>query len=238
MEQGSSNRPSEKAARPLKRGSVCPEENMQINFNATILHTALENISTGSVQKKNLNQIIEENPDIISYPRSGDFEGQLPLHMAVCHGDIRLVDSLLQPLPDETKKECLHSKATGKAFASNVMCAELPLSVATLTGNKTMVEHLLRCGTRPTETNSKGENVLHSIIFYAYMYPEKADQMLDMMTFLMDQSTVMKELCQKNPDENIRWSMFLTENNRGKNPLQVALQLGQLEIFKYILQTV
>ncbi|KAL3870188.1 hypothetical protein ACJMK2_038269 [Sinanodonta woodiana] len=228
MEQGSTTRLTEKIEWPRKRGSVFPEESRSLSNLSKWLETVTN--KKDKLEIRNLIKNLESQIQLDNY-------NEAILHIVVCHGDTKLVDSLLNPLSEETQIQRLHTRVADKAFNNNVMGAELPLSVATLTGNKIMVEYLLRRGARPTEKNSRGENVLHSIIFYAYLYPEKADLMLEMVTFYLDTSTAMKELIQKKPDENIHWRMLLTTNNRGNNPLQVAIQLGQLEIFKYIFQT-
>ncbi|KAK3594203.1 hypothetical protein CHS0354_030634 [Potamilus streckersoni] len=216
--------------------SQLPEKNEE--YNTTVLNLALSILSFHSEEEKNLLRwIIEMYPETVLHAKSGKkFKGQLPLHMAICHGDILLVNLLLDPLSPKDKKFCLCQKATGREFASTVMAAEVPLSVAALTGKKEMIDHLLRYGAKPTKKNSKGENVLHSIISYTYHYPEKADLMVEMMTFIMEKSTAMNELEKQNPCKRFRLRLLIGENNNGWNPLQAALQLGQLEIFKYILQ--
>lgn len=68
---------------------------------------------------------------IIAGCQDKGFEGQTPLHVIICNGDVGVVEQMLKLLKPEWSKQM----ATGKKFKKSAMMGQLPLSVAALTFN-------------------------------------------------------------------------------------------------------
>ncbi|KAL3870603.1 hypothetical protein ACJMK2_038652 [Sinanodonta woodiana] len=105
-------------------------------------------------EKKVVEILVAEFPDMILSNRedSDMYRGQTPVHIAICRGNMWLVDTLLNALstPDfhDGKVKCLEQRATGLKFKNTVMFAEIPLSIAALTCNKELFENLLQHGAK------------------------------------------------------------------------------------------
>jgi hypothetical protein len=61
---------------------------------------------------------------------------------------------------------------------------ELPLSVASLTFNENTVNILIDHGVDMHAQNSYGDTVLHSLVKYSAVYPNKTDNVIDMFKYL------------------------------------------------------
>ncbi|KAL3870520.1 hypothetical protein ACJMK2_038575 [Sinanodonta woodiana] len=77
-----------------------------------------------------LEWLVTEAPWMALEPRKGSFEGQTPLHMAICKNIFNVVQILLEKVQPEMKEQLLHMPASGSSFQQTVMRAELPLSIA------------------------------------------------------------------------------------------------------------
>lgn len=58
---------------------------------------------------------------------------------------------------------------------------ELPLTVAALTFNMDMVKLLYKNGATPHARNSEGDTMLHSLVRWAALYPEKLEDVEKMI---------------------------------------------------------
>lgn len=106
----------------------------------TILHTAVAHLNEAKKNhSKIFDAILEEMPYLVKQNRqfSAKYRGQTPFHMAVCKGNVSLVNKLLEALRNrgEDYKKLMEIRATGGVFENTAMMGELPLTVAALTGN-------------------------------------------------------------------------------------------------------
>ncbi|KAL3870606.1 hypothetical protein ACJMK2_038655 [Sinanodonta woodiana] len=184
-------------------------------------------------EKKVVELLVAEFPDMILSNReeSHMYRGQTPVHMAICRGNVWLVDTMLNALstPDfrDKKVTCLEQRATGLKFKNTVMCAEIPLSIAALTCNKELFENLLQHGAKVDGVNSQSDSIYHCFIMYAYLYPEKLPNILDMMKYIHEESKV---------DEKSKRKLMLMDRMGRESTLQMAARYGQHKIFAYILE--
>ncbi|KAL3870604.1 hypothetical protein ACJMK2_038653 [Sinanodonta woodiana] len=184
-------------------------------------------------EKKVVELLVAEFPDMILSNRedSDMYRGQTPVHMAICRGNIWLVDTMLNALsnPDfhDKKVTCLEQRATGLKFKNTVMCAEIPLSIAALTCNKELFENLLQHGAKVDGVNSQSDSIYHCFIIYAYLYPDKLPNILDMMKYIHEESKV---------DEKSKKKLMLMDRMGRETTLQMAARYGQHKIFAYILE--
>ncbi|KAL3870605.1 hypothetical protein ACJMK2_038654 [Sinanodonta woodiana] len=184
-------------------------------------------------EKKVVELLVAEFPDMILSNRedSDMYRGQTPVHMAICRGNMWLVDTMLNALsnPDfhDKKVKCLEQRATGLKFKNTVLFAEIPLSIAALTCNKDLFENLLQHGAKVDGVNSQSDSIYHCFIIYAYLYPEKLPNILDMMKYIHEESNV---------DEMSKKRLMLMDRMGRETTLQMAARYGQHKIFAYILE--
>lgn len=106
----------------------------------TILHTAVAHLNEAKKKhSKIFDAILERIPCLVLQNRqfSAKYRGQTPFHMAVCKGNVLLVNKMLAAL-DRCKEDytnVMEIRATGVVFENTAMMGELPLTVAALTGN-------------------------------------------------------------------------------------------------------
>ncbi|KAL3870518.1 hypothetical protein ACJMK2_038573 [Sinanodonta woodiana] len=226
-------------------GKVCTDPN--------VLHIVLSMLAFDTDSEKKLFKYLVKTcaNNVLEGQRQGHYQGQTPLHMAICHGQDMLVTCLLDEIEkrlkkssNENLKEIIHCAATGDAFLNGVMRSELPLSVAASVGNKNIFDALLRHGAELDKENSKGNNVYHCLIEYAYLYPDKLNSVMDMFRYIHEESKAVTQICRESISEaqvdiatkNVRCKILFMRNNDGDNPLQAAIRYGQPQIFQYILE--
>ncbi|XP_045201815.2 transient receptor potential cation channel subfamily V member 5-like [Mercenaria mercenaria] len=207
----------------------------------TALHTAIKFFQFKSNEEKAVVELlISKLPKLILQDRgSTEYAGQTPLHMAVCKGNIWLVNTLLKQLSKKDTKHwkstLLKRKATGKMFTNTVMMGELPLSIAALTFNKGMFDLLLNEGADLDGTNRLGDNVCHSLIRYGYLYPNKLNDVLDMCQKINEDPAPYETSARSIKNRKLRKKIWLMENLECQNPLQLAAALGQHQVFSFIM---
>ncbi|XP_060578311.1 transient receptor potential cation channel subfamily V member 5-like [Ruditapes philippinarum] len=207
----------------------------------TVLHTAIKIFQFKSQEEKDVTQsLISVYPKLILSDReSTEYAGQTPFHMAVCKGNIWLVNTLLKQLCKKDTKHwkstLLKRKATGKIFTNTVMMGEVPLTIAALTFNRGMFDLLLNEGADLDGTNSLGDNVCHSLIRYGYLYPEKLNDVLEMCRKINEDPAPYDTSARAIKNRKLRKKIWLMENLQGLNPLQLAVTLGQHQVFSFIM---
>jgi ankyrin repeat protein len=217
----------------------------------TLLHIAVkyeDDIGT-------IGRLINICPDLLSLARetSDNYKGQTPLHIAITKGDNDVTGLLLTSAVREaepgkkqssnrTKLSMINTPATGRIFVNTVMMGELPLSVASLTFNEDAVSILLEHGADMHAQNSYGDTVLHSLVKYSAVYPNKTDNVIEMFKYL---NGLLKEDKSNNPCfRGIDSDIFLEEdsyvwflkNDENLTPLQLSAKLGVVEIFQFIIK--
>lgn len=213
------------------------EANNENRLGETVLHTAVKLFQFKTFEEQRVVEILISNfPKLMLQDRSNTvYSGQTPLHMAVCKGNIWLVNTMLEHL---SRKEVMHWKVTllkrkadGIIFTNTVMLGELPLTIAALTFNKGMFDLLLNAGAELDGINRLGDNVCHSLIRYGYLYPEKMDDVLEMCGKINEDPApgARAEL------RKLKKKVWLMENREGLNPLQLAASLGLHQVFCFIM---
>ncbi|KAK3576043.1 hypothetical protein CHS0354_005199 [Potamilus streckersoni] len=226
-------------------GKVCTDPN--------ILHIVLSMLAFDTDSEKKLFEYLVKtcSDKVLEGQRRGHYQGQNPLHMAICHGQESLVICLLDEIADRMKRslnenlrQILHCAATGDAFRKAVMRSELPLSVAASVGNKNIFDALIRNGAELDKENSNGNNVYHCLIEYAYLYPDKLNSVMDMFRYIHEESKAVTQVCEEylsqvhegTATKNVRCKILFMRNKEGDNPLQAAIRYGQPQIFEYLLE--
>lgn len=215
----------------------------------TLLHIAVKY----GAESKRIERIIKICPDLLSLARetSSRYRGQTPLHIAITRGDEEATELLLSssanhanmPFPNRTKLSMINTQATGQMFVNTVMMGELPLSVAALTFNEIIVDKLLDHGADMHAQNSLGDTVLHSLVKYSAVYPNKTENVIHMFEFFIDkikgeQTNNFGRFRKNDSDiflEEDSYVWFL-ENNDNLTPLQLSAKLGVVEIFQFIIK--
>lgn len=208
----------------------------------TLLHIAIKYEDNKDI----IEQIIQLCPDLLSMARESlDYGGQTPLHIAITKGRKELVELLLTtPIEkedsDRIRNRMLNTPATGRIFTNTVMMGQLPLSVAALTFNKNVVDLLLNKGSEIHTQNKCGDTVLHSLVKYAAVYPDKTERAIDMLDYLNTKledtysgKTNLKDTIIEFHEGSCVW--FL-KNKENLTPLQLSAKLGVVEVFQFIMK--
>ncbi|KAK7478454.1 hypothetical protein BaRGS_00030300 [Batillaria attramentaria] len=185
-------------------------------------------------------KMAEKCPSLIWKQRKDHFEGQNVLHTLVSKKDVGLTKAVLSlcdkdEKDPERKRHILKTKAKGSSFRATIMMGELPLSIAALTFNDEMVELLLREGARIYTRTSRGDTVFHTLVRYAYYYPDKAKDVKTMIvklhTLLSPQSGLGSYILHEADQRDV----WLMENEDRLTALRLSAKLAQPELFKLIL---
>ena len=143
-----------------------------------------------------IGRLVDICPDLLSLARGTcNYKGQTPLHIAITKGDNNVTKLLLSSAENQAetgntqslnriKIAMIHTPATGNLFVNTVMMGELPLSVASLTFNENTVNILIDHGADMHAQNSYGDTVLHSLVKYSAVYPNKTDNVIEMFKYL------------------------------------------------------
>ena len=158
--------------------------------------------------------------------------GENVLHAAVLNSDVRKMQIMFNALAKKENEalrwELLDTPALPRDREGTIMEGEYPLSVAALKLNKEIVEYLLKLGADVLKQNSNGDNVIHSLIRYASVRPEKMAEIRDMMGFIYNYLCKMKQ-------PHIVNVLFTMENNTNHSPLHLAVEKSTNELCTYIL---
>ena len=173
--------------------------------------------------------------------------------MAITKGDNNVTKLLLSSADNQAetgntqssnriKIAMINTSATGNLFVNTVMMGELPLSVASLTFNKNTVNILIDHGANMHAQNSYGDTVLHSLVKYSGVYPNKTDNVIEMFKYL---NGLLRKGKSINPrsrgiDSEIYLEedsyVWFLENEENLTPLQLSAKLGVVEIFQFIIK--
>lgn len=107
----------------------------------TVLHMVIRLYTFDTqIQRDVVEILIKTFPKLLLQERSQDskYAGQTPLHLAICKGNVWLVNSMLYELASKNtwRRGVLEKRAYGTMFRNTVMMGELPLFIAALTMNK------------------------------------------------------------------------------------------------------
>ena len=203
--------------------------------------------------KHTISRLIDICPDLLSLARETyKYKGQTPLHIAITKRDNDVTKLLLSSAVKEaesgkkqssnrTKMSMINTPATGRIFVNTVMMGELPLSVASLTFNEETVCTLLEHGAKLHTQNSYGDTVLHSLVKYSAVYPNKTDNVIEMFKHL--NGHLKEDKSNNHRFRGINSDIFLEEdsyvwgleNDEHLTPLQLSAKLGVVEIFQFII---
>ena len=101
---------------------------------------------------------------------------------------------------------------------------ELALSLACASGNHRIVRSMISKGTALTASDSKSENIIHSLVRLSEIAPKRAVEMYHL---------IIDDIC----DLQNKKILLRSENIQGKRPLDLAGKLGVPEMIKTIINT-
>lgn len=94
---------------------------------------ALKHLDDSDRSVQDVQTIINEDRSAVTREREDDdYEGQTPLHIAICKENIPFIKLIMK----HVQSEDLDKQATGRKFQKTGMMGELPLIVAALTLNQ------------------------------------------------------------------------------------------------------
>ncbi len=119
---------------------------------------------------------------------------------------------------DETQQ-----RYRSRMFASRPgLCTELPLALATFSGNEYLLRTLVKEGLALDITDSKGNNIFHELVRFSEFNTERALEGVENVLNLL-------------PDNELRKQLFFTPNHKRYRPLELAAKKARPEILlKYI----
>ena len=79
------------------------------------------------------------------------------------------------------------------------MIGQTPINIAALTLNTKLVSLLFSYGAVPTQQNSEGETVFHSLVEYARIRPNKVDDVINMMQHIV---AILKDVHKAQKDQD------------------------------------
>ncbi|KAI8771195.1 transient receptor potential cation channel subfamily V member 5 [Biomphalaria glabrata] len=195
----------------------------------TLLHTAA--LLSGDVRLIKL--LMENCPELISIPRTGSYQGQTALHITIAKGKEKATEAILENLKEEKKANILSMKATGSKskFKNNIMMGETVFSVAVLTLKPEMVDLLLRHCAPIEKVNSKGDNVIHTLIKYAALKPDSIPKIIKMLKHLREKTF-------KDPDKKdmLIAKLWFGENKNLETPLKLSVSRGLVDVFNALMK--
>ena len=90
-----------------------------------------------------------------------------------------------------------------------------------------MMQLLLQRDANPTQTTSRGNNMIHVLIAKASVEPDEHESIyINTLKWIRD-----------NAGEDIYFSLLLTENDEGLRPLELAVHLGTYWLFQFLFET-
>lgn len=184
-----------------------------------------------------LKQLLHACPYLLTEPRVGEIKGQTALHIAIAKRNENATRVILEKAHTQSPEELrrlLHMPAVGVKFKDSAMAGEIPLTVAALTLNQSIVLLLLTSGAELLAINSQGDTVFHSLIKFAEN-KEKLEDIIKMMLFL-NKHLIASQKRERSTFNKINvYGLWHVENRQHLTPLKLAAKTGQIEIFSTIL---
>ena len=231
------------------------QEDSRINGDTLLLRAMSINVERESKQEKVLDSIIEllikSCPELIVFPkRNTDYQGITPVHLAILKEDMAILslmaESLLPILSYSrlTKEDIQKICTVGPKFQSSLMMAGSPLGVAALKFNEEVFDlTLLHFAPSLDVTNDKGDTIIHSLIKYASIQPDKLEDILTMLTYIL-QCKFTEKVDEKHQFNVGKWKyrkqarkLLMITNKEKLNALQLAAKRQQFRIFELIMQS-
>jgi ankyrin repeat protein len=183
------------------------------------------------------------------FHESNESTGVTPIHLAVVQEDIELLQ--LMAKEKENRFEGDIKNATGEIFQGTVMMAGSLLGIASLKCNKKIFSIILEKFDHEMDvTNEKGDNIIHSLIKYAFIQPDKLDSILNMLRYIISckflqnesgkQKTEITNECGYYAENESKYrkqvgKLLMMINREKLTPLQLATKRQQFKIFEIIL---
>ncbi|CAG2191056.1 unnamed protein product [Mytilus edulis] len=188
-----------------------------------------------------IDKILQICSELLTVSRDKHYKGQTPLHIAIRKGAFLVTKCLLSFSKSKSIKSITKKRATGRIFTNTVMMGELPLHVAALTFKESIVDLLLENGAKMHRQNGCGDTVFHSLVKYSAVYPNKADNVIKMFTYLNKKMRKQNQNHEPHQDQDtdifLKRDLFVwsLENQDCLTPLQLSAKLGVVEIFQFII---
>ncbi|XP_013405654.1 transient receptor potential cation channel subfamily V member 5-like [Lingula anatina] len=174
---------------------------------------------------------------------AGSYTGATALHIATANGNFKAMEAMFYHLAEADILKLLRKCATGEQFKRTLVPAELPLSLAVLSGNAQLVQLLIEKGAPLDGRDSQDNTVLHTIVL---MSQHKLQEALEMYEVILNNTT--RWWCRSEGVDMTRANSVATEieakhylfrlaNREEFTALTLAAKVGVKEMFEKILNT-
>ncbi|GFR66052.1 transient receptor potential cation channel subfamily V member 3-like [Elysia marginata] len=190
--------------------------------------------------------LLEAEPRLAGQIRQGPHLGLTPLHIIVSKGDIKTT-AYLKTMETSDARRSVSQLAVGSRFKGTVLMGETALSAAILKfvpkeiSSDTqdlllLAKVLLAKGAAFDDQNSQGDTVIHTLIRYAHLYPERREQVLEMMAEIQSYLLTPNSKDSKTRGRLYARRVWFCQNMAEMTALQLAATLGEHEIVCFIME--
>ncbi|XP_060599931.1 transient receptor potential cation channel subfamily V member 6-like [Ruditapes philippinarum] len=193
-----------------------------------------------------INLLIQKCPELIVFPKSNvGYAGITPVHLAILKENVSILESMCNSLQYIHESRLPREKiqglcASGPIFQASPMMAGTPLGVAALKFNEPIFKLTLKHFSPGLDvTNDKGDTILHSLIKYACVQPEKLDDIQRMFSYVLQckfDSDISDDNEKREHKKQARKLLMLT-NKEKLNAMQLAAKRQQFKIFENIMKS-
>jgi hypothetical protein len=224
------------------------QEDSPINGDTLLLRAMSMNVESEE-GKTTLDQIIklliEKCPELIVFPKSNvGYAGITPVHLAILKENVSILESMCDSLEyiheSRLPKEIIQGIcAVGPIFQASPMMAGTPLGVAALKFNEDIFKLILSHFASGLDvTNDKGDSIIHSLIKYACVQPDKHNDILTMISYVLQCKfcSDFDDKVKRKYKRQARKLLMLTSKEK-LNAMQLAAKRQQFNIFENIMRS-
>ncbi|RUS70451.1 hypothetical protein EGW08_021789 [Elysia chlorotica] len=211
----------------------------------TVLHLA----ATFHECQRLVTILLETAPTLAYLFREGPHAGLTPLHIIVSKGDFDTTKAYFKAIKSSNVNvtAVINQFATGSRFYGTVLMGETALSASILKfvpeeispdspDVLSLAKLLLEEGAGLSDQNSRGDTVIHTLIRYAHLYPERREQVLDMIAEIQSFLLAPDRNHKKTRGRLYARRVWFCQNANQMTALQLAATLGEHEIVCFIME--
>ncbi|KAI8771196.1 transient receptor potential cation channel subfamily V member 5 [Biomphalaria glabrata] len=214
-----------------RASEVYTEENKTEGSRDRLIHTAALFSKDSSI----IELLTKYCPSLITKKRTGGYAGQTALHITIFKQKFIATEILLKAAKSNNLyNKVLSARATGPNFKNNIMMGETVFSVAVLTLEPEMVDLLLRHDAPIEEVNSKGDNVIHTLIKYAAIKPDSIPKIIKMLKYLKKKT--LNRYKDQDKTDTLVAKLWFGENENLETPLKLSVSRGLVDVFNALMK--